>query len=126
MALRGQFFIPPFSGMAPIEAVSMWDFRFLCSRSRERAGIIFPPNVIFQLPSLLRGNQFVQSPYQISLKFSLLHVFVHRCDVFTAVRKLRAQRQGMIQELVSDVFLNLIILEISFKALHFVGITGCV
>ena len=62
----------------------------------------------------------------MSLKFSLLHVFVCRCDVFTAVRKLRAQRQGMIQELVSDVFLNLIILEISFKALNFVGITGSV
>ena len=28
-------------------------------------------------------------------------VFICRCDVFTAVRKLRAQRQGMIQELVS-------------------------
>ena len=46
--------------------------------------------------------------------------------MFTAVRKLRAQRQGMIQELVSDVFLNLISLEISFKALNFVGITGSV
>ena len=105
--------------MAPIEAVSMWDFLFLCNRSRERAGIIFASN---ELPSLLYGNQF----YQMSLKFSLLYVFVRRCDVFTAVRKLRAQRQGMIQELVSDVFLNLISLEISFKALNFVGITGSV
>ena len=32
--------------------------------------------------------------------------------MFTAVRKLRAQRQGMIQELVSDMFLYLRILEI--------------
>ena len=40
----------------------------------------------------------------MSLKVSLLEVFVCRCDVFTAVRKLRAQRQGMIQDLVSDYF----------------------
>ena len=58
----------------------------------------------------------------MSPKFSLLHVFVCRCDVFTAVRKLRAQRQGMIQELVSF----LVVLKMSLKHLYFVGSTGCV
>ena len=28
----------------------------------------------------------------------------NRCDVFTAVRKLRAQRQAMMQQLVSRIF----------------------
>ena len=74
----------------------MWASPFWCSRSRERTGNFLVTPITTQF---LPRNVII--PRILCPPESHKHFFVSRCDVFTAVRKLRAQRQGMIQELVS-------------------------